>query len=313
MTCHRAGPPMRPALRALLRRARRHGEHGIGPYRRAGGDRPAPRLPTAPLVHRSRPRLRRTVAAAVAAGPAGFPAGPVCMHPRCAGHCRAGHRSLAGPPSVRPPFVRPLSARPAAVAGRFGAVLVLRTSPGAAVGGRPSATAGTGASRRPARPAVAAGPVGAGPAGAAGAPARVLPGPAAPAVWRGLGPHTRHASVRGPGAERSGAGTGTAGRTLTAVPRTPSALARARTAPARISLVFTRTRSAPAPAGGRHPEGATDPANPTAGPGPAFSTGHRPHPSASSLTASDVPQLVERVVREIDRRMQARLERRGRP
>lgn len=219
--------------------------------------------------------------------------------------CRSAFRT----PAFCTPAVRAARGRRRTVRGRPGAPYFT------GCGGRRTALGdrGYGGVPPPARPAVAAGPVGAGPAGAAGAPARVLPGPAAPAVWRGLGPHTRHASVRGPGAERSGAGTGTAGRTLTAVPRTPSALARARTAPARISLVFTRTRSAPAPAGGRHPEGATDPANPTAGPGPAFSTGHRPHPSASSLTASDVPQLVERVVREIDRRMQARLERRGRP
>ncbi|MET8412315.1 hypothetical protein ABZV34_30140 [Streptomyces sp. NPDC005195] len=45
----------------------------------------------------------------------------------------------------------------------------------------------------------------------------------------------------------------------------------------------------------------------------AAAVGHRSHPAAPSLTVSDVPQLVERVVREIDRRMQARLERRGRP
>ncbi|MER7000528.1 hypothetical protein [Streptomyces sp. NPDC000410] len=128
-------------------------------------------------------------------------------------------------------------------------------------------------------------------------------------------PRTQYVPVRGavPGPGRATAGGVSAGRV-------PAPLAR-------LPLVFTRPPGALAREGGRHPAGPAVPGNASPGPGfPRPAAGHRPSasssttsatasssPVASPLTASDVPQLVERVVREIDRRMQARLERRGRP
>jgi hypothetical protein len=289
VTHHRAGPPTRPAVDALLRRAHSHAAYRAG--------RP---FPAVPLVHRSQPRLRRKVVSVT--GPVAFPIGPLRAHPGCACRCRSGSRS-----SVSPWTGRALPVRPGAVAGGSGPAPVFRMPSGSAVRGRGSRPVGVGMGAGASLPSgrAPAGPSGRdGSIGPVGAVVRVPSGGAVPAPWRDLVPRTRYAPVRGvvPGLERAIAGAGSIGRVVAP--------------PARLPLVFTRPGNAPTRQGGGHPAGPAAAVNASAGLGsPGAPAGPRPSPSpiAPSLTASDVPQLVERVVREIDRRMQARLERRGRP
>jgi hypothetical protein len=290
VTLHRAGP-LRPPLDALLRRARSHAAHRAG--------RP---FPVVSLVHRSRPQLRRTVVAV--AGPVAFPGGPVRTAPGCACCCRT-----ASPVPVGPWPGLPLPARPRAGAGRPGAAPVFRTAVGATVGRSAAGPGDASASRLSGR--VAADTVRrADTVGPVGAMMRVPPGAAVSAPWRDLVPRTRYARPRGIVSVPEYAGAGPAGR--------------APAPPAPLPLVFTRPGSVPVPQGRRHPVSPAVPGNATAGPGspvPVTAAARRPFPvsappSSSAvppLPTSDVPQLVERVVREIDRRMQARLERRGRP